>query len=221
MMPIVLRALCLFSLLWMPTALADAPRQIQWSDLAPKSREADNPFLRLTRDQLAQLAEVASVRDRKDKGDKSLAAADLAAEQASVRKLRQAGLDPDALLEKRREMRLHSKGAGAAINPLLDGQHVRLPGYLLPLDMAGRKVTEFLLVPWVGACIHTPPPPPNQIVHVRPDVPYEVNGMFEPVWVTGKLSGSAVRKSLYMVDGTSDIEIGYAITATRVEAYKP
>ena len=99
-------------------------------------------------------------------------------------------------------------------------QEVRLPGYLLPLEITGKKVTEFLLVPWVGACIHTPPPPPNQIVHVRLDKPYEMGGLFAPVWVTGRLAAGAVKRQLTLVDGSADIDIGYAMRASAVETYK-
>src|SRR5690606_31134482 len=50
----------------------------------------------------------------------------------------------------------------------LDGRHIRLPGYIVPLGITeAMEVEEFLLVPWFGACIHVPPPPSNQIVHVR------------------------------------------------------
>ena len=94
------------------------------------------------------------------------------------------------------------------------------PGFtVLPLEITGRKVTEFLLVPWVGACIHTPPPPPNQIVHVKTDTPFELTGLFMPVWITGRLSTGATKRSLYLVDGTSDIDIGYTVKASRVEPY--
>ena len=78
-------------------------------------------------------------------------------EQNTARRLEQAGVDVDGLLAKRRAMSEHR--TAAQVNPLLDGLTVRLPGYVLPLEITGRKVTEFLLVPWVGACIHTPPPP--------------------------------------------------------------
>ena len=61
-----------------------------------------------------------------------------------------------------------------------------MPGYLLPLEFSGKLVSEFLLVPWVGACIHTPPPPPNQIVHVKTDKPIELAGC-------SRRSGSPVR----------------------------
>ena len=82
------------------------------------------------------------------------------------------------------------------------------------------SVSEFLLVPWVGACIHTPPPPPNQIVHVKPEKPVEMSGMFAPVWVTGKMTTGAIKKSLSLVDGSADIDVGYSLRASRVEPYK-
>ncbi|MFO1321492.1 MAG: DUF3299 domain-containing protein [Burkholderiales bacterium] len=204
-----------------PVQAADTMRTIQWQDLGARTQTSDNPFSRLTRDQLSLLSDVASVRDRRERGDKSLTATELGSEQSAARKLEQGGLDVEALLAKRREMSELRKGQGAVLNRALEGQLVRVPGYLLPLELKGRKVTEFLLVPWVGACIHTPPPPPNQIVHVKPDVPYEMSGMFEPIWVMGRLSLGAAKKSLYMVDGSSDIDIGYTISATRVEPYKP
>ena len=49
----------------------------------------------------------------------------------------------------------------------LDGKLVKIPGYMVPLEDDSEVVSEFLLVPYVGACIHTPPPPPNQIVQVK------------------------------------------------------
>jgi hypothetical protein len=67
-----------------------------------------------------------------------------------------------------------------------DGVRVKIPGFMVPLEDDAAKVREFLLVPYMGACIHTPPPPPNQIVHVRmaagKSLPME---WYEPVWVHG------------------------------------
>jgi hypothetical protein len=57
-------------------------------------------------------------------------------------------------------------------------------------------------------------------VHVIPDSPFEMPGMFAPVWVTGKLSTAASKKSLFMVDGASEIDIGYTLRASRVELYQ-
>jgi len=198
------------------SAFAEEPRQVMWADLVPKSAAFDNPFLKLTPEQLARVSDVAAIRDRRARGDKSLSRAEIESEPVLVRKLEQAGIDVDGLLAKRREI----IERGRAINPLLNGQTVRLPGYLLPLEFSGRQVSEFLLVPWVGACIHTPPPPPNQIVHVKPEKPVEMSGMFAPVWVTGQMTTGAIKKSLSLVDGSAEIDVGYSLRASRVEPYK-
>ena len=75
------------------------------------------------------------------------------------------------------------------VEQALIGQTVRMPGFILPLDyQPGGAIDEFLLVPYFGACIHTPPPPPNQIVYVTLDEPLRVDRLWDPVWVTGELS---------------------------------
>jgi hypothetical protein len=203
-----------------PVAMAaETPRQLMWEDLVPKPGTLDAALDRLTRDQLAALAELASVRDRKARGEK-LTAADVADEEALSRKLDKAGVDVDDLLARRQELAAKRQVQKNAVNPALNGKLVRIPGYMLPLEFSGKAVSEFLLVPWVGACIHTPPPPPNQIVHVKTGKPFEMAGIFSPVWVTGQLATGATKKSLFLVDGASDIDIGYSLQATEVEPYK-
>ncbi len=49
----------------------------------------------------------------------------------------------------------------------LNGSKVKIPGFVIPLEGDDKAVTEFLLVPYFGACIHVPPPPPNQIIYVK------------------------------------------------------
>ena len=213
-------ALALSCVLLSPCANADAPRQLMWEDLTPKVAASENPFSKLTKDQLAKLTDVASVRDRKARADSKLSAADLDNEQALTRKLQESGVDVDGLLARRKEMAEQQRVRGQALNSALDGQLVRMPGYLLPLEFSGKMVTEFLLVPWVGACIHTPPPPPNQIVHVKADKAFEMAGVFTPVWVTGKLTAAATKKSLFLIDGSSEIDIGYSLRASEVEPYR-
>lgn len=93
----------------------------------------------------------------------------------------------------------------------LKGQRVRLPGYVVPLDMVGDKLQDFLLVPYFGACIHSPPPPANQIVHVTLKRPQGLRTM-DVVWVTGVMG--IERQDTGM--GVS----GYAIQAETVDPYK-
>lgn len=94
-----------------------------------------------------------------------------------------------------------------------DGKRVRIPGFVVPLEDKEDKVSEFLLVPYVGACIHTPPPPPNQIVHVRTadQKPVSVN-VTDPVWVLGELRIAPV-KSQYG-------DVSFQLKALSVEPYR-
>jgi len=95
---------------------------------------------------------------------------------------------------------------------LQEGLHlrvVRLSGYIIPLDLTAAGVTAFLLVPFVGACIHVPPPPANQLVLVTTEVPYPSDRLFEPVRVTGVLGLASISTDL--------AEIGYAMSADQVE----
>jgi len=68
----------------------------------------------------------------------------------------------------------------------LDGRRVRIGGYVLPFEFSGsREISRFLLVPYVGACIHVPPPPPNQLVYVVTEEPVRVEGLWDPVHAEG------------------------------------
>ena len=91
----------------------------------------------------------------------------------------------DEALKKMRQM-----WDNAPINPLILGQNVRLPGYLVPLEDLPEGLKEFLLVPYFGACVHSPPPPANQIVHVKLDQAVKRFRSMDTVWVTGNLSAT-------------------------------
>jgi len=203
-----------------PLARGDeAPRQVTWDDLAVRLSAAENPFARLSMDQLEALADIAGFRDRKARGGK-LTEQDIALERKAIDRLKRDGVDIEGLLAKRDEIAAKKIKLASAVNPALDGKTVRLPGYVLPIEFNGKQVTEFLLVPWVGACIHTPPPPPNQIVHVKTDKPLEITGQFDAVWVTGKMVSGVTREAVFITDGTTDIDVGYSMRATQVERYQ-
>lgn len=95
--------------------------------------------------------------------------------------------DPKAeeALKKMRQM-----WDNAPVNPAMLGQSVRLPGYLVPLEDLPEGIKEFLLVPYFGACVHSPPPPANQIVHVLLDKPVKRFRSMDTVWITGALSAT-------------------------------
>ena len=79
----------------------------------------------------------------------------------------------------------------------LDGVRVRIPGYLIPLDAtAVNEFTEFLLVPYFGACIHTPPPPPNQIIHVTASSALKAESIWDPFWIDGVLTTGKIENEM-------------------------
>lgn len=99
----------------------------------------------------------------------------------------------------------------APVNNALDGQRARLPGYIVPLEESGGALREFLLVPYFGACIHTPPPPANQIVHIVADPPVKGFRSMDAVWVQGTLKTQRGESLM----GTS----GYRMQASGVQRY--
>lgn len=79
--------------------------------------------------------------------------------------------------------------SSAKIRPELNGQHVRLPGFVVPVEYdAQQNITAFFLVPYFGACIHVPPPPPNQIVYVTNASGLKAEMIYNPFWIEGTLT---------------------------------
>lgn len=93
-----------------------------------------------------------------------------------------------------------------------NGRIVRLSGFVVPLDYSGTGVTVFILVPFVGACIHVPPPPANQLVLVTTARPFATDGLFEAVTVTGQFGTAST--STHLAD------IGYALSAGDIRPYQ-
>ena len=99
----------------------------------------------------------------------------------------------------------------APVNTALVGQAVRIPGFIVPLEDSKDGMKEFLLVPYFGACVHSPPPPSNQIVHVLPRSPAKGLRSMDPVWISGVLA--TAQTDSYM--GTAS----YRIEAVSVAPY--
>ena len=111
-----------------------------------------------------------------------------------------------AMLKKMRDI-----WDNAPVNSALVGQSVRIPGFVVPLEDSKDGLKEFLLVPYFGACVHSPPPPANQIVHVLPKSPAKGLRSMDAVWISGTLTTG--RTDSYM--GAA----GYRIEATSVVPY--
>lgn len=101
----------------------------------------------------------------------------------------------------------------APVNEVIDGALIRLPGFIAPLEYTDDLITEFLLVPYFGACIHVPPPPANQTVLVKTDAAHgiKIEDSYNPIWVMGMLTTDQVTTEL--------AEAGYYMENAIIEPY--
>lgn len=162
---------------------ADSPRELKWADLLPKSTAA-NPMLK----------------------SKTFFGGSVPTTDAGP---------PPPPLPEGKFMAVKRRQPGSDQPPPvvaeLNGQTVSIGGYVVPLDFDSTKVKEFLLVPFVGACIHVPPPPANQIIYVKAEQGFEAS-QFDPVTVTGKISTTVAFTGL--------ADAGYTIIADSVVSRK-
>lgn len=105
------------------------------------------------------------------------------------------------------------QSANAPVVQALDNQQVKLPGYIVPLEVSEEgRTTEFLLVPYYGACIHVPPPPSNQIVHIFSEMGVRVEDLYQPYWIEGRMQVRASSSEL--------ADAGYQMEAEKIYAYE-
>jgi len=91
------------------------------------------------------------------------------------------------------------------------GKPIRIAGYVVPLDAERMQSSEFLLVPYFGACVHSPPPPANQIILIKPPKGSRFRTM-DAIWVEGILT-----------EGKTSSEVGtstYVLTADKITPYR-
>lgn len=93
----------------------------------------------------------------------------------------------------------------------LNGSVVKIPGFVIPLEGDANNVTEFLLVPYFGACIHVPPPPPNQIIYVKYPQGAPIQQLWDVIYLIGTLKTESVSHDL--------AETAYVIEGTTIEEY--
>ncbi len=199
-----------------PTTAASI-RTLGWPDLLPRLESPEAPFSNLP----PALREAMRVHvrwvtaSRRSQEDPGFAKEHKAAEE----QLASNAIDVEDLMERRRQIILSNNRGAKAANGDVVGKQVRIPGYVIPLVFDGRKVVEFLLVPTAGACVHTPTPPKNQVVHVRYPAGYAFRSIFEAIWVEGRLQAQEIESNVTFSDGTADVEAIYTLKAASVESY--
>ena len=108
--------------------------------------------------------------------------------------------------------RMRDEWNRAPVVERLAGASVRIPGFVVPLETDGEQIREFLLVPYFGACVHVPPPPANQLIHVIPDKPVPAGWNMLPVWVEGVMAVGRVDSEMGVA--------GYQLRGIKVEEYE-
>ncbi|MEP0339538.1 MAG: DUF3299 domain-containing protein [Alphaproteobacteria bacterium] len=215
----LISSLCLLLVVAAPLSAAETPKVLTWEGLIPQGPPVDNPYQYLPIDQQVELEMLATIRAQVAAGLMNEVHPMFEDAREIEFKLRQEGIDVDRMVGLVQKMQSEVAARNSELAHDLDGQLVRLPGYVLPLEFEGTSVKEFLLVPYVGACIHVPPPPINQTVVVHLNQSYAAKELYEPVWVTGRMTVKRSKRALTLVDGDADVEAGYTIQGTRVEPY--
>ena len=191
-----------------------ASEQWTWRDLvSEESKSFIDPFVRFSSMQKYDLYNVMTYLDSDN-------APELKANyEIAIQRFNDSNIDILELIKQRAEIAKQRNSAQNSINKSLIGKTGRLPGYIVPLEMDGMLVTQFLLVPTAGACIHTPPPPANQIVLVTPKEGIELISLYTPVWIEGELNASNTKSDVQLSDGIAEVDTAYTMLATSVELY--
>jgi hypothetical protein len=99
------------------------------------------------------------------------------------------------------------------VNAEFDQKNIRLPGFIVPVEYNDDQViTEFFLVPYFGACIHVPPPPPNQIIYVKYPKGLELSALYDPFWIEGTMKTQLVQNDIALS--------AYSIDASKIKPYE-
>lgn len=94
-----------------------------------------------------------------------------------------------------------------------ENKRIRIPGFIVPLETSeAQNVTEFFIVPYFGACIHMPPPPPNQMIHVKVEQDVELESLYDPFWFEGTLLIDTTENAM----GTA----AYRLKLAKIQAYE-
>ncbi|MBB3398685.1 MULTISPECIES: DUF3299 domain-containing protein [unclassified Rhizobium] len=205
-------------------AFGEPATQLKWETLIPSTPPLENFLEAVPPDQQEALSnldywnsfpegdvdkEVAYQREETKKGV-----------DADRDKFAKQGVDLDALYQHYLAWVEEIDRRGKLTDKELDGKRVAIAGYLLPLDFNPKGTSEFLLVPYVGACIHVPPPPPNQVIYVRSSSPYGSTDLFEGVLITGTMKVQSAKKDLSFIDGSSEVDSGYVLEGEKIEPYQ-
>jgi nickel/cobalt exporter len=211
---------CLLALVSAYPSWGDASVQdlqtVTWEDLQPRQ----NTTIEKAYEQLpeAQLMEFAELVRRQD----DVKLHNRPDDQAEADRLRESltrqGVDVDQLRQQVDRARAYQWEQATQTNAAIEDQAVKIMGYLLPIEQTALgQVKRFLLVPFVGACMHVPPPPPNQVIYVEPETPIDDPGLFAKVWLEGTIRQQPSSHVIFRVDGDQQVDVSYTLELSAIE----
>ncbi|MDH5902866.1 DUF3299 domain-containing protein [Vibrio splendidus] len=203
------------------SSLASEIKVTYWDELVPNMELMEDPFQKLDRNQMFDMATIARFKEAQSK-DGFVASDEATQEIVEVtERLRKQNVDVEALFVAREQIMKQREALGSKPNTEVVGSKHRIPGYITPIEMDGTKVTKFFLVPSAGACIHTPPPPANQLVLIDYPQGIELVSLMTPVWVEGQLTGHQSKENVNYSDGAANVQSVYVMKADGIEQYQP
>lgn len=185
---------------------------LDWTDLKPQMKEEIVVLPDITEAQRESLQTILLLDSVPNEANQKLA-------NELIGELGSEGVDARDLLDKRATYMAQMQARSETTTDRFDKQHIRMAGFIVPLEMTGEKSTDFLLVPVAGACIHLPPPPANQIVRIRYPEGFEIKNVQYPVWVEGIFTSDKQTEDVFLVDGNTSVTMGYSMEATNIEDY--
>ncbi|ACJ30348.1 Conserved hypothetical protein [Shewanella piezotolerans WP3] len=185
---------------------------LEWSTLAPAINEPRVILPEVNDTQKRMLGYVLQLQSKTDE-------ASIADVNKIKSTLKKQGIDADIALQARANYMMLEQRKAESLNTTLNGQKVRLSGFVVPIKFAGIKAVEFLFLPHAGACIHMPPPAANQVIKLQYSQGFEVNNVQYPVWVEGTIKADLRTERVELVDGEMPVTMGYMMEGVSIEHY--
>ena len=196
---------------------AQGYQSIDWIDLEGKGEVYDDPFLKLSEEQIFNLSILYEVQNMDASEIDEYLQEDMEEAKKSLKKEK---IDVKYYFEQAERIAIIREKESRLTNSTLNNKKVELSGFSLALGLSEGKIQEFLFVPYLGACIHSPAPPLNQILYVKSSKPIKVDDRYEPVTIKGTLQIKKNKSKLYLVDGEDEIESGYTFIADEIRPFE-
>ncbi|NOE34888.1 DUF3299 domain-containing protein [Ruegeria sp. HKCCD7318] len=187
---------------------------VSWKELLPPLTSLETPFASLSAPQLEAMRthvrwQTSSAHERSDESF-------IAEHDTATALLAKHKIDVENLMRERRKIIAQNNTSGRGPNLHILGKTILIPGYIVPLTLEGGMVTEFLLVPVAGSCVHTPSPPPNQVIHVAYSKGVEFRSIFDAFWIEGELYAEERLSDVSFFDGAAIVVSNYSLDARAV-----